>query len=60
MEIPEGCPGVPSEILYPRDTWSDKDAYDAQALILAKKFIRNFEKYEAGADAEIRDARPLI
>lgn len=60
MDIPEGCPGVPTTILYPRDTWSDKDAYDAQALTLARKFIKNFEKYEAGVDAEIRAARPVI
>ncbi|MBL7699503.1 MAG: phosphoenolpyruvate carboxykinase (ATP) [Chitinophagaceae bacterium] len=60
MDIPAECPGVPSPMLYPRNTWNDKDAYDAQALILAKKFIKNFEKYEDGVDAEIRSARPLI
>ena len=59
VEIPTACPGVPSGILYTRDTWSDKDAYDEQALMLAKKFIKNFEKYEAGTDAEIRAAAPL-
>jgi phosphoenolpyruvate carboxykinase (ATP) len=59
MEIPTACPGVPSEILYTRDTWKDKDAYDVQALMLAKKFIKNFEKYEPGVDAEIRAAAPL-
>ena len=46
MEIPIACPGVPSDILYTRDTWKDKDAYDEQAIILGKKFIKNFEKYE--------------
>jgi phosphoenolpyruvate carboxykinase (ATP) len=60
MDIPSACPGVPSEILYTRDTWMDKDAYDTQALILAGKFIKNFEKYEAGADPEIRAAAPMI
>jgi phosphoenolpyruvate carboxykinase (ATP) len=45
MAIPVACPGVPSQLLYPRDTWTDKDAYDAQAIILAKKFMDNFSKY---------------
>jgi phosphoenolpyruvate carboxykinase (ATP) len=60
MDIPSACPGVPSGILYTRDTWKDKDAYDAQALMLAKKFIMNFEKYEAGVAKEIRAAGPII
>ena len=59
MEIPIACPGVPSEILYTRDTWMDKDAYDEQAIILGKKFIKNFEKYEAEVTAEIRAAAPI-
>ena len=60
MDIPSACPGVPSEILYTRDTWKDKDAYDTQAVILARKFIKNFEKYEAGVDPEICAAAPMI
>jgi phosphoenolpyruvate carboxykinase (ATP) len=60
MDIPSACPGVPSGILYTRDTWNDKDAYDEQALMLAKKFIKNFEKYEEGVNAEIRAAAPII
>jgi len=59
MEIPTACTDVPSEILYTRDTWKDKEAYDEQALMLAKKFIKNFEKYEAGVAPEIRTAAPL-
>ena len=60
MEIPAACPDVPSGILYTRDTWSDKDAYDEQAIMLAKKFIKNFEKYEAGVGCEIRGAAPQV
>lgn len=59
MEIPVACPEVPSEILYTRDTWQEKDAYDEQALMLAKKFIKNFEKYEAEVNAEVRAAGPV-
>ena len=60
MDIPSACPGAPSGILYTRDTWKDKDAYDAQALMLARKFITNFEKYEAGVAKEIRSLGPII
>jgi phosphoenolpyruvate carboxykinase (ATP) len=44
--IPAEVEGVPSEILFPRDTWKDKDAFDATALKLAKAFQENFKQYE--------------
>jgi phosphoenolpyruvate carboxykinase (ATP) len=58
MDIPVHCPGVPSNLLFPRDTWKDKDAYDAKASELAEKFINNFKKYADGVDAEILTAGP--
>ena len=39
------CPGVPAEVMRPRDTWSDTAAYDAQAKKLAEMFRKNFEKF---------------
>ncbi|HRH71216.1 MAG TPA: phosphoenolpyruvate carboxykinase (ATP), partial [Flavobacteriales bacterium] len=42
MIMPTSCPGVPSEILNPRNTWTDKDGYDAMAQNLAGQFIYNF------------------
>lgn len=60
LEIPDACPGVPSNILYPRDTWQDKDAYDEQALQLAQKFVANFGKYAALADPEVAAAGPRV
>ena len=46
LDIPQSCPDVPSEIMNPRDTWADKEAYDAQAKRLAGMFHKNFtEKY---------------
>ncbi|HMC99634.1 MAG TPA: phosphoenolpyruvate carboxykinase (ATP) [Ferruginibacter sp.] len=58
MMIPETCPGVPSEILDPRNTWADKAAYDEKAKNLAEQFIKNFEKYASGVNEEILAAGP--
>ncbi|NML37108.1 phosphoenolpyruvate carboxykinase (ATP) [Chitinophaga sp. G-6-1-13] len=60
VAMPDNCPGVPAEILDPRNTWNDKAAYDEKAKDLAAQFIRNFEKYAAVADAEILAAAPKI
>lgn len=43
LKMPKSCPGVPAEILNPRNTWADKAAYDAQALKLRDMFRKNFE-----------------
>ncbi len=44
LNIPKTCPGVPSEILFPKNTWEDKVAYDKQAQMLADKFSAAFDK----------------
>ncbi len=49
---------VPSEILKPRDTWADKEAYDATAQRLAGLFRENFEKYADHCEPEVREAGP--
>jgi phosphoenolpyruvate carboxykinase (ATP) len=46
LEMVTQCPGVPSEILQPRDTWSDPKTYDASARQLASLFVENFKKFE--------------
>jgi phosphoenolpyruvate carboxykinase (ATP) len=58
--VPTSCPCVPAEILWPRDAWADKTAYDAAAKKLAGLFTENFKKYEAGVGAEVRAAAPTV
>jgi len=60
MMMPTECPGVPSEVLNPRNTWTDKDQYDIKAKQLAAEFIKNFEKYASGVTEEILNAAPKI
>ncbi len=57
LALPTAVPGVPSEVLVPRSTWADGDAYDAQARKLAGMFRDNLDKF-AGASEAIRDAGP--
>ena len=58
LDIPQSCPDVPSEIMNPRDTWADKDSYDAQAKKLAKMFQENFEKKYPNMPENIKAAGP--
>ena len=46
VDVPTSCPNVPSEILDPKSTWADKEAYDKTAKGLAAKFVENFKKYD--------------
>lgn len=60
LAVPGAVPGVPTEILDPRQTWRDKEAYDRTATDLAEKFIKNFEKYAEFASADILAGAPKI
>ncbi|HJP06547.1 MAG: phosphoenolpyruvate carboxykinase (ATP) [Acidiferrobacteraceae bacterium] len=59
LEVPIECPGVPVEVLNPRTTWSDAQAYDAQAHKLAGLFQENFSKYADDVPEAVRTAGPL-
>ena len=58
--VPGAVPGVPTEILDPRHTWADKDAYDHTANNLAEKFVENFKKYSEFANDEILAGAPRV
>ena len=58
FEVPTSVAGVPDEILNPRSTWADADAYDAKAQGLVKQFIENFAKFEDYVDDKVRAAAP--
>ncbi len=58
--VPQTCPNVPNEILNPRDTWNDKEAYDKKANELAGLFVKNFSKYADQANDEILSAAPKV
>lgn len=57
--IPEKCPGVPSDILDPINTWDDKEKYMDKARVLANKFEENFKKFK-GVPNSIAKAGPSI
>jgi phosphoenolpyruvate carboxykinase (ATP) len=59
VAVPTAVPGVPSDVLVPRETWSDPVAYDTAARRIAHMFHENFEAYESGVSPAVRDAGPI-
>lgn len=60
LSIPTHIDGVPDEVLNPRNTWPDPEAYDDKAYDLAQKFNENFQKYADGTSDEIKAAAPKV
>jgi len=58
--MPEACPGVPSEILNPRNTWADKNKYDLKTNELAKAFIENFGQFGEFTTGEMWESIPKV
>jgi phosphoenolpyruvate carboxykinase (ATP) len=58
LDIPANCPGVPAEVLHPRQAWKSPAEYDAQARQLAGMFAENFEAFSADVGADVVAAGP--
>ena len=55
---PRKCPGVPTEVLSPRATWNDDEAYYKMAFKLSNAFRKNFDQFEMSSNEEIRRGGP--
>lgn len=60
FEIVTECPGVPSDVMVPRQTWSDQNDYDREARKLAELFAENFEKYDQQDSDSLAKGGPVI
>ena len=61
FEVPVSVDGLEDQsILTPRETWSDKQAYDAVAARLVDIFVENFKKFESHVASDVRAAAPQI
>lgn len=57
---PRVCPNVPTEVLSPRKTWKNDEAFYKTAYTLSQSFIDNFKQFEAYANAEILSGAPNL
>jgi phosphoenolpyruvate carboxykinase (ATP) len=60
FEVPVAVPGVEDELLDPRSTWRDVDAYDRKARELARMFRDNFEQFADAAGPAVTAAGPRV
>jgi phosphoenolpyruvate carboxykinase (ATP) len=61
LAVPKTCSGVPSELLNPRNAWSQgHDSFRDEVTKLGKLFVENFKKYQSEATAEVIAAGPDV
>ncbi len=60
LQVPKNVPDVPDEVLMPRNTWADPQAYDQQAEKLAKLFRENFETFSDKVSDAVKQAGPQM
>jgi phosphoenolpyruvate carboxykinase (ATP) len=59
LSLPKSCPGVPPELLNPRNSWKDKAAYDKMAADLSARFAKNFEQFDALPEVKAAGPKPV-
>ena len=59
FDVVTECPGVPPELLRPREAWTDRGAYEAAAAKLAALFRENFKAYQGAVSDEVKGAGPV-
>lgn len=59
FEVPVAVDGVDAQILRPRETWNDPEAYDRQAAKLVSMFRENFAKFEGHVDQDVKAAASI-
>jgi phosphoenolpyruvate carboxykinase (ATP) len=56
MQVPSACPDVPVNVLNPKDSWTDKKAYESAARDVAQRFEKNFQQFEGHVDSKVNKA----
>ena len=56
LMVPKSCPDVPENVLDPKNTWTDKAAYDKTAKDVARMFEENFKEFEPEVDDSVKKA----
>lgn len=61
LAVPKTCPGVPSDLLNPRNAWSQgDDSFKAEVIKLGSLFVENFKKYQSEATEDVIAAGPSV
>lgn len=58
LEIPVEVSGVDTQLLNPRNTWENKEAYDEQARMVAKLFSDNIAQYDVSEEVKAAGPKP--
>ena len=58
FHVPTSCPGVPDQMMIPKNSWKDGASYEKTSAHLAELFKKNFKKFQDGASKEICEAGP--
>jgi len=56
LRVPRACPEVPTEVLDPKSTWGDPQAYESTASELTRRFEQNFKQFEPYVDEQVKAA----